>query len=331
MTDNRLKLGLYWAASCGGCDIATLEIAEKILDLVKIADIVFWPCVMDFKYDDVRGYDDGFIDVCLFNGAIRNSESAEIAKLLRQKSKIMVAYGACSYMGGIPGLANLYTKEAIFERVFKTTESTENPNGIYPAESTKMPEGELHIPKFYERVWRLHDAVDVDYFVPGCPPTGEQTWNCIEAIAKGKLPEKGSVIGAGDKAVCDECPFEKKVECKITAFKRPHLAKPDLTPKAELKNKPQCLLEQGFVCMGPATRSGCGALCLKANMPCRGCYGPGEHVSDQGGKIISAIGSLIDTQGNDERAKQIVSEIPDPAGTFYRFGLPNSILKRASL
>lgn len=286
---------------------------------------------MDFKYSDVGAYDDGYIDVCFFNGGIRNSESLEIAKLLRQKAKTLVAFGACSYMGGIPSLANLYSKEKIFERSYKTTESTDNPKGIYPTENTKVPEGDLHLPKFYNKVYQLSDTVDVDYFVPGCPPTAPQVWNCIEAIAKGALPEKGSVIGAGKRAVCDECPFEKAVKCKIERFKRVHEAAPDLTPKAELNNKPQCLLEQGFVCMGSATRDGCGALCLKANMPCRGCYGPNDNVYDQGAKLVSSIGSLIDTQGSDERARTIIDQIPDPAGTFYRFGMSHSILKRAKI
>jgi F420-non-reducing hydrogenase small subunit len=326
----KLKLGFYWAASCGGCEIAVLEIAEKILKVIELADVVFWPCVTDFKYADVRNYADGYIDVCLWNGGIRNSEAEEIAHLLRRKSKVLVAYGSCAHMGGIPALANLYTKEGIFERAYKTTESTDNPQGIYPQETVKMPEGDLHIPKFFDRVVRLKDVVDVDYFMPGCPPTAKQTWAVIEAIATGKLPPKGSIVGAGSKAVCDECPFEKRTEgVRIERFKRPHLDKPDLTPKPELKNKPQCLLEQGFVCMGSATRSGCEAQCLHANLPCRGCYGPAEGVLDQGAKVASAIGSLIDSQGDPERAKAIAAGIADPVGTFYRFGMANSMMKGA--
>lgn len=328
----KLKLGFYWAASCGGCEIAVLEIAEKILKVIELADVVFWPCVVDFKYDDVRGYDDGFIDVCLWNGGVRNSEAEEVAHLLRKKSKVLVAYGSCAHMGGIPSLANLYKKEDIFERAYKTTESTDNPQGIYPQETVKMPEGDLHLPKFYERVLRLKDVVDVDYFMPGCPPTAKQTWAVIEAIATGKLPPKGSVVGAGNKAVCDECPFEKKIEgVRIAKFKRPHMERPDLTPLPELKNKPQCLLEQGFVCMGSATRSGCEAQCLHANLPCRGCYGPAEGVEDQGAKIASAVGSLIDSQGSPERAAEIAAGIADPVGTFYRFGVADSILKGIKL
>lgn len=330
MADKKLKLGLYWGASCGGCDISTLEIAENILKVIEVADIVLWPCVVDFKYEDVKNYPDGYIDVCLWNGGIRNSETKEIAELLRKKSKVLVSYGACSSFGGIPSLANLYSKEEIFDRAYKTTESTDNPKGVLPQTNVKMPEGELHLPEFYGSVYRLQDVVDVDYFMPGCPPTAKQTWNVIQAIAAGKLPPKGSVVGVGDKTVCDECPFEKKTEgVRIAKFKRPHLDRPDLTPKPELKNKPQCLLEQGFVCVGSATRSGCEAQCLTANMPCRGCYGPAKDVDDQGSKAAGAIGSLIDTQGNEKRGEEIAAQIVDPVGTFYRFGVSNSLLRRA--
>jgi len=103
----KLKFAFYWAASCGGCEIAVLDIDEKILDVVQIADIVFWPVAMDIKYKDVENMPDKYIDVCFFNGAIRTEEQEHMAKLLRQKSKILIAYGACSHLGGIPGLANL--------------------------------------------------------------------------------------------------------------------------------------------------------------------------------------------------------------------------------
>ena len=89
----------------------------------------------------------------------------------------------------------------------------------------------------------------------------------------------------------------------------------------------ECLLDQGIVCMGPATRSGCGALCVKANMPCRGCYGAAPNVTDQGTKMISALSSVIDAQDAGE-INSILDQIPDPAGTFYRFSVPHSMLHR---
>ena len=107
---DKFKFAMYWAGSCGGCEIAVLEIKDKILEVDANFDVVFWPVAADFKYKDVEGYDDGFIDVCLFNGCIRNSENEYIANLLRQKSKVLVAFGACATMGGIPGLANEATR-----------------------------------------------------------------------------------------------------------------------------------------------------------------------------------------------------------------------------
>ena len=316
---SKLKLGLYWAASCGGCDIATLEIHEKVLDLLEVADIEFWPCVMDTKYADVEALPDGALDVCLFNGAIRNSENEHVARLLRRKSKALVAYGACAAHGGIPGLGNLVTREQILARAFLESESTDNPDGTLPATTTELGPGKtLELPAVQPMVRTLGQVVDVDYFVPGCPPTAEQTWAVIEAVASGQLPAPGSVVGAGDAAVCDECPFEKR-DGKVTAFKRVHEVVPDGVT---------CLLEQGIVCLGPATRSGCQAQCLNANMPCRGCYGPAGEIADQGTKMIAAIGSVLEAEDAAEIAR-CVEQIADPAGTFYRFGLPVSVLGRS--
>lgn len=316
----KLKLGLYWAASCGGCEIAIVELREKILDLDAATDILFWPVAMDFKYKDVEAMPDGHIDVCLFNGAIRNSENEHMAHLLRQKSKVLVAFGSCAHEGCIPGLANLFDRRTIFERVYLETPSTDNPAGILPQTSYQLPEGEVEIPKFYNTVKTLGQVEDVDYFVPGCPPQAPQIWAVIETILSGQLPPKGSVVGANQKTVCDECKH-KREEKRIKKFYRPH----EIIPDAE-----RCLLDQGIICAGPATRGGCGALCPTVNMPCRGCYGPPPNVIDQGAALLSAVASVVDAD-TEEEAARIVGEIVDPVGTFYRFGLPASLLHRARL
>ena len=128
----KLKIAMYWGAACGGCDISVLEIGEHILDLVAAADIVFWPAALDFKYADVEKLPEKYIDVCLFNGAIRTSENKHIAELLRAKSKILIAFGSCAVDGCIPGLANLKKREDILSRVFIETPTTINPKGHLP-------------------------------------------------------------------------------------------------------------------------------------------------------------------------------------------------------
>jgi len=316
----KLKLGLYWAASCGGCEIAIVELREKILDLDAAADILFWPCAMDFKVKDVEAMPDGHMDVCLFNGAIRTSENEHMAHLLRRKSKVLVAYGSCAYEGCIPGLANLFDRRTIFERAYLEVPTVDNSEGILPQTSTQVPEGEIEIPAFYNTVKTLGQVEEVDYFVPGCPPEAHQTWAVIEAILSGNLPPKGSVVGANEKTVCDDCEL-KREEKHIEKFYRPH----EIIPDPE-----RCLLDQGIICAGPATRGGCGALCPTVNMPCRGCYGPPPNVIDQGAALLSAVASVVDAD-TEEEAARIVGEIVDPVGTFYRFSLPASLLHRSKL
>lgn len=313
----KAKIALYWAASCGGCEIAVLDIGAHILEVAEKADILFWPCVMDAKYKDVEAMPDGHIDITLFNGAIRTSENEHVAKLLRKKSKVLVAYGSCACEGCIPGMANEANREEVFEIAYSKTPTTDNPDNVRPVTSYKAKEGELTIPVFYDTVKTLEQVVPVDYFVPGCPPVEEQTWAVLETALKGALPAPGTVVGAGTTALCEECPRERK-EKKIKRFYRPV----EIVPDPE-----QCLLDQGIICCGVVTRAGCGAQCISVNMPCRGCYGPPEGVEDQGAKLISVLGSIIDSTDPEEIDKACATFF-DPIGTAYRFGLPNSILRR---
>jgi len=314
----KLKLALYWAASCGGCEIAQLEIGDKILKLAEAADIVFWPVAIDAKYKDVEAMPDKSIDVCLFNGAIRNSEQEHMARMLREKSKTMIAYGSCAYEGCIPGLANMFNRRLVFERAYLETPSTDNKEGVLPRISCQMPEGELTLPEFYDTVRSLCQTVDVDYIVPGCPPEERTTWLALEAVLEGKLPPKGTVITHNAKSVCDDCPRKRDVK-KVKKFYRTF----EITTDPEV-----CLLEQGLVCAGIATRGGCGAPCLQANMPCTGCYGPMEGVVDQGAAFLGAVASVIDSD-DPEEIRRILDDIRDPVGTFYRYSLPASLLRRA--
>ncbi|RJS80505.1 oxidoreductase [Candidatus Bathyarchaeota archaeon] len=321
MAKEKLKFAFYWAASCGGCEIAVLDINEKILDVAQIADIVFWPVAMDIKYKDVENMPDKYI-VCFFNGAIRTEENEKMAKLLRKKSKILIAYGACAQLGGIPGLANIANRKEVFEKAFLKTFSTHNPNNVIPKTRVTVKEGELELPEFYDTVKTLDQTVEVDYYVPGCPPAVERTLYALETIAKGELPPKGSVL-APLKSVCDECP-RKREEKKISKIYRVY----EKTPDPE-----RCLLEQGILCMGPATRGGCGARCLKVNMPCTGCGGPCPNVPEQGAAMISALASILGLEEekekySEEEVEKLISQIKDPLGTFYMYALPASILRR---
>lgn len=313
------KIALYWCSSCGGCEESVVDLAEDILTVTEAVDIVFWPVALDFKYEDVEKLQDGEITATLINGAIRMEEQEHIAKLLRRKSQIIIAHGSCAHLGGVVGLANFYKAEELLNRAYKEVPSLLNPAGIKPQTKTMDEKYELELPGFHDTVKALNEVIEVDYYLPGCPPPPKLIKTAVFAILEGKLPPKGSVIGE-TKALCDTCSRKdsKPDKMALSEFKRLYATEWDAN---------KCFLDQGIICLGPSTRGGCEERCIKGNFPCRGCFGPTENVVDQGAKSLSALTSLI-ASNDEEELKQITDSIPDPAGLFYRYSLATSLLKR---
>jgi F420-non-reducing hydrogenase small subunit len=313
------KVAFYWCASCGGCEETVVDLAEDILGVVEKVDIVLWPVAMDFKYKEIQAMPDKSIVATLLNGAVRSTEQEEMARMLRRKSQFLIAYGSCAVSGGIPALANQFSREQVLQFNYEQAPTLVNEQKTRPQVKFAENGREISLPALHNVVRALDQVVEVDYYVPGCPPTPNITKAALSALLEGKLPPKGSVL-APDIALCDECSRKKSkpVNLSITEFKRPHqlLADPEL-----------CFLAQGVVCLGPATRSGCGAQCTTGNMPCTGCFGPTSRVRDQGLKVMSSICANIAPKEEDGINK-VLEGIPDPIGTFYRYGLAKSFLKR---
>jgi F420-non-reducing hydrogenase small subunit len=316
------KVAFYWCSSCGGCEEAVVDLAEKILDVVAAVDIVFWPVALDFKKADVEAMEDGSILAAFVNGAIRTTEQEEMAHLLRRKAKVLVAFGSCAHLGGIPALANLWDREAIFTTVYRTTPSTVNPDGVMPKVATPHNGDWVTLPGFYDTVRALDQVTSVDYYIPGCAPTPNVIAGAVQTLLSGDLPPAGTVL-TPDIALCEECPRldTKPQDLSLERFRRPHEI---------LIDEGTCLLAQGLLCMGPATRAGCGQLCIRGNMPCTGCFGPTSKVHDQGGKYLSAVASMLSAL-DDEAIEKALDSIPDPIGTFYRYGLAGSLLRRRTM
>ncbi|MBM3696032.1 MAG: oxidoreductase, partial [Actinobacteria bacterium] len=305
-----------------GCEEAVVDLAEGILDVVAAADIVFWPVAMDFKKADVEAMEDGSILAAFVNGAIRTTEQEEMAHLLRRKAKVLVAFGSCAHQGGIPGLANLWDRQAIFESSYLTGPSTVNPEGTLPATALPHNGDVVTLPGFYDTVRALDQVTSVDYYIPGCAPTPNIIAGAVQTLLSGDLPPAGTVL-APDKALCEDCPRidTKPQDLSIERFYRPYEI---------LADESTCLLAQGLLCMGSGTRSGCSHLCINGNMPCSGCFGPTSKVRDHGGKYLSAIASLMSAM-DEEAIQKALDTIPDPIGTFYRYGLAGSLLRRRKM
>lgn len=310
------KVGFYWCASCGGCEETVVDLDEKVLDVVAAVDIVFWPCAMDFKYSDVEAMEDGEMTACFINGAIRTTEQEDIAKLLRKKSTFVIAFGSCACMGGIPALANLTSRSEIIRRAYRDSPSVLHDENRPVPQTVSSADGvELHLPELYETVYKLDDVIDVDFYLPGCPPTAALVETAVQTLLSGNLPPKKSVL-LPDKALCVSCDRNstKPDNLKMDKFKRIH----------EIKADPErCFLAQGVLCMGPATRDGCGYPCVKGNMPCTGCFGP-VGGADQGARMAGALGGILEV--GEKQLDDALAGMPDPAGSFYRYSMSSSLL-----
>jgi F420-non-reducing hydrogenase small subunit len=243
-------------SACAGCEVSILDLGEELLKILEKIQTLHAPILMDHKYFNAG---DGNweinipkADIGIISGAVRTEENMTVAKAVRERCNLVIAHGTCACFGGIPAMANVIAPDVLKE-------------GIYPPE----PAGESNefaLPAFTNRVIALNEIMQVDVFIPGCPPPKEMFASALTAILEGRsfaLPED---------TVCNECP---KIKEKRTVAADNGLAFPEMRrPLEPVPLEQRCLFEQGYFCMGAATRNGCKARCLKVDMPCRGCMGP---------------------------------------------------------
>ena len=336
--NGKINLAIYWAAACGGCDVSLLDVNERILTIGDMANIVMWPIAADGKEADIEEMEDKSITVSIISGAVRNTENEHMVKLLRKKSLLVVSYGACACFGGSPALANLVPggKDELIDYAYTKVPTTANFQAEYhknkpviPLTKCKVPEGELTLPVLFDVVKTLDQVIDVDYYVPGCPPLQESISHMLKAVADFAyngvaLPPKGTTIGVVTKTLCEMCP-RRKEHRRITKIVEPHEI--DVDPDL-------CLMDQGILCLGPATVGGCNARCKRVGQPCRICYGPTMAVQEQGASALTAIASLFpvldeDATMEEDKVVDIMSTIKDPLGYFYAFTMGKSLIKRS--
>jgi F420-non-reducing hydrogenase small subunit len=290
------RIALAQLSSCWGCDQSLVDLHLKLLDVLPALEIVYWPAVVDYKMANLESLPDNSIHFGFVEGSCRTKEDLHLLKVMRQKSKVLVAWGSCSAYGGIQGLGNQWDLKELLERKFlKADTITEG----------RIPEENL--PGFTEHVTPNVDIVNFEVILPGCPPTSDNTAEALTALITGKpydLP---------DKTVCDQCPKERK-EKRIKKFFRTHQGHID-------PNK--CLLDQGYLCLGFATIGLCGAQCPTVNTPCKGCFGPPPNIKDHGAKIISALGAIADMS-----PEELGKAFPDPIGSFYFTDYASSYLSK---
>lgn len=285
-----------WLNICGGCEVAILDLGEKLLDVLPSLQFVHMPVLMDHKYFGQLGEKSEMeipeADIGMISGGIRNEKEKHVAEEMRKKCKTLIALGSCACFGGIPALANMSSLDDLYQKVYresKTTEAADTPSSD-------------QLPKLTDRVYALDEVVKVDVNIPGCPMNPVIILEALSKLLAGEafeLPER---------SVCDDCPTKREEKTDV-GLKRP-LQDAQFTPGQY--DQMRCLNEQGILCLGPVTRSGCGKpynegeenipRCIKGFMPCRGCFGPIRKGANPLVDMVNALSSIgLDAKTVDDR------------------------------
>ena len=275
-----VKVASEWLNACSGCEISILDMGERLLQVLEIAEFVHIPALMDHKYFGQKG--DGKhieiprADVGIISGGIRNEEHLEVAREMRKQCGVIIALGTCATHGGIPALSNSYDNAEILDRYYHT--ETTDPVSAYPGQG---------IPPLLDACYALDEKIQVDILLPGCPPHPDHIFGALAALVDGKSPV------LPEKSVCDTCPTVRMGKGELKDIRRFLEASAYASPDEPL-DRMRCLLEQGMLCMGPVTRAGCGGdavrpRCISARVPCRGCYGPVQPGGNQRLDMLNAL------------------------------------------
>jgi len=318
---NKLKAA-YAYSSCAGCDVAIVNLGEKLLSLSEKVEFVYWTTATDFKMEDLKRHKE--LDLAVVAGSIRTREHEELVKLLRRKSKVMIALGSCACFGGIPSLANLYDKDKLLNTVYGESPSLSK-GAEAPKPLTKLDKIELTIPEFRNWCDPIDYAASVNIYVPGCPPQeGTLDWfiTTIDEYYQTRSTPNGLML-ASEKSLCDTCPRKLPEKISINNLYRIHEIKLD---------EKKCFLQQGVLCHGPVTRGGCNERCIRANVTCKGCMGPIPKVKDPGAKLISVIGTILQSENEkqlgEEGLKKIIENFHDLTGSLYSYSIPLSYVEK---
>jgi len=423
---------LFLRVNCWGCHQSLVDLHLQLLPVLPALEIVYWPAVVDFKYDSLEARADGEIVVGFIEGSLRTKQDVEGTKLMRKKCQIIIAFGSCSCYGNVHGLANQWSKEELVRRKFSEVESIADGSGGEPTQ---------HMPGFADKIVNVDEIIKVDAYIAGCPPRSEQIFAAIGFLLGQKpfpmndlsfcndcaLNQSGCLLDAGKLCFgpitsigCSlKCPNNgnpcvgcmgpaKTVSARASKLKEmtqniasassgdkksineflslflnvPLMAGFDLSadilkqvkkrgiPETPLANLPpdtesiasnilgylrdnrdftdistvcdtcdriigskstmtkvkrdyeglpnltDCLIEQGYICMGPVTKAGCGALCLKVNAPCTGCYGQTEWNVNQAERFADTVIKGFNVSLSKE---EILAQVKDHVGTFEKF------------
>ena len=180
----RLKIATVWLGGCSGCHMSFLDLDEFLIELAGQIELVYSPVM------DVKEYPEG-VDVCLIEGAVCNEDNLEILHKIRARTKVLVSFGDCAVTGNVPAMRNqlgLENADNVLQRAY-----------IENAQFNPVkPQADGIVPPLLEKVLPVHQAVKVEYFLPGCPPPADRIKALMSQVLEGKTPQlEGSQLKFG--------------------------------------------------------------------------------------------------------------------------------------
>jgi len=289
-----VPVNIEWLSDCSGCHIAIIDLHEKLLAVLNEISIQRCPVLTDVK-------DYPHATLGLISGAIRSEHDRHAAEEMRKSCDVVIAWGSCAVYGGIAGAGNVHTCADIFDSVYvnnKTTITTACPH------SDKISNLEASVTP-------LDNAIDVDLYLPGCPPHSAFVFDALLAILEGRSPRT-----ATGESVCARC--KRRMEkTEVDRIKKNSEGVPD---------REQCLLSQGYLCMGSVTLDRCMAPCPQNGVTCTGCAGATMQVlAEPNRDIRTEIAERMSRLTKIPR-EAIVREIEKTSKTHYSYTMSSPMI-----
>lgn len=289
---DKVRLNTEWLCDCGGCHVVLVDLHEKILSFLESVEILKCPVLTDEK-----NYPEA--DIGIVTGSVRTEHDRHAAMEMRKQCKTIIAFGTCAVYGGFHGAGLAHSREEIMEHVYQKNPTTKT--NIIPNNS---------ISELSKMVTPIDEVIDVDLYMPGCPPHAHFIFEALSALVKGERP-----VGK-NQTVCAGCNRVMK-KTDVSEIKESHQGLPD----DEL-----CFLSQGYICLGSATLDRCLAPCPNHGMMCTGCAGPTMQILTEPTHDIRTEVSDRMSRLTKIDADTIKTHIERSAKTHYAYAMATKMI-----
>ncbi|WP_028585847.1 NADH-quinone oxidoreductase subunit B family protein [Desulfogranum mediterraneum] len=167
---NKARIATTWLDGCSGCHMSLLDIDERLVELAEQIELVYSPLVDTLDFPEA-------VDIALVEGAVGNEDDLKKLQLIRKQSRLLVALGDCAVTANVPAMRNAFKLEEVLRHVYTATASSQ----------LQLPKEE--VPPLRDRVRPLHAYVEVDLFLPGCPPPSEAIFFLLSELLAGRIPD----------------------------------------------------------------------------------------------------------------------------------------------